>query len=50
MALSTQEYIAVMAIFNTKDIAEYAITSQRADEVSLSLFEVWTEVPLVEQF
>ena len=50
MALSTQEYIAIMAIFDSKDVAKYAVSSQGADKVSLSLFEVRAEVPLVKQF
>ena len=50
MALSTQEYIAIVAVFYTENIAENAVRSKRANEVSLGFFKPRPKVPLVEKF
>ena len=50
MALSTQEYIAIVAVFYTENIAENAVRSKRANEVSLCFFKPGPKVPFVEKF
>ena len=50
MALSTQEYIAIVAVFYTENIAENAVRRKRANEVSLGFFKPRPKVPLVEKF
>jgi hypothetical protein len=50
MALSTEEYIAIMSVLNTKNIAKNAVSSERSNEVTLCFFVLGAKVPLIEEF
>ena len=48
MALSAQKYVSIMTIFYSENIAEYTISSQWSNEISLCLVKFRTKIPLVE--
>jgi hypothetical protein len=48
VSLAVYHYVAVVSVFYRKQICEYAVARQTANEVCLGFFELTSEVPFVE--
>jgi len=48
MPLPVYHYVSVVSVFDREKVREYAVSSQTPNEVGLRLFELVSEVPLVE--